>query len=153
VGVVVFLLLTPIVIELDSEQNLYQIRISGIARMNIIFGEPFILIKIHAFGFEKIIDPMQMQWKRTRKERLKRERRFSFKKVMQKGTAIIRTFEIRYINMDIDTDDYALNALLYPFALLFSQPGRQIQINFHGENALKLKIVNNMERMLLAFIR
>jgi len=149
-----FLLLTPIVIEFDSEQNLYEVRVAGIVRMRIVFGEQFILIKMRAFGFEKTLNPLQLGSRKIRKEKqINKTDRISFQKAMHKGMAVIRTFDVRYLLINIDTDDYAMNGLLYPFAVLVSKPNRQFQINFQGRVEVKVKIVNNLSRMFLAFIR
>ena len=154
IGALAFLLLVPILIEIDSERDIYQVRIVGVARVNVIFGKPFILIQIHALGLTKTIDPLHLKikTKKYQEEKPKKAKRISFQKVLRKADAILHTFRVRYFYVNIDTDDYAMNGLLYPFAVLASKPDRQFQINFQRERVLKLKVVNNLERMLLAFI-
>jgi len=149
-----FILFTPVSIEVDSERNLYQIRIAGLARVNIILGEPFILFRIHALGFTKTIDPLSMKTKTKKKEKQKKERkRMPFRQVLRKASAIAQTFKVRYFYLNIDTGDFLINGLLFPLAQLASGNGRALHVNFRGEKILKLKIVNTVERMLLAFIR
>jgi len=144
-----FLLFTPLSIEIDSRNNFYLIRFFGIASAQIIFGNPFLTLEIHAFGFRKIIDPLQVKSK-PKKINGKKVKAIPFHKVLQKGNAIIRSFSVKYLFINFDTDDYTLNGLLFPFFSMISRPDRQLLINFYGERSVKLKIASNIERMLLA---
>ena len=54
----------------------------------------------------------------------------------------------------MDTDNMQVNGIMYPICLLAQNiSGRQIGINFVGENIIILKIENNIARIVWAFIK
>lgn len=62
--------------------------------------------------------------------------------------AMMRSFRVRKCFMAVDTGNYALNGMLYPFCTT-----RYTHINFTGRNELVLVITNNAARVLWAVIK
>ena len=67
---------------------------------------------------------------------------------------ILKSFRIRKFLISVDTDNMQVNGIMYPICLLAQNiSGRQIGINFVGENIIILKIENNIARIVWAFIK
>ncbi len=85
-----------------------------------------------------------------KKHRTKSRKKLSFKKL----TGILRSFRIRKFLISVDTNNMQVNGIMYPLFLLAQNiSGRQIGINFVGENIVILKIENNIARIVWAFIK
>lgn len=65
-----------------------------------------------------------------------------------------RSFRLHRLYLDLDTDDYILNAYLFPL-FRTTNPGGRVNwaINFQGRNEIYLLIENRLYRLLYAFIR
>jgi len=152
--ILIFLLYTPIFLEIDSTRRLVQIRMRGVARVRIITRESKIGICLNILGWEKLIFPGT---RRKRKEAAAKTsgfqlKRSTLKKMPAKILAVIRSFRVKIFDLNIDTDDYAVNALLFPFAVLLSRSNHSVRINFEGEVELRLTIENNLQHMLRAYL-
>jgi hypothetical protein len=151
-AVLLFLLLTPIVIELDTTRNLYEVRLTAIAKVFFIYEDAHIGIRMRILGFETSIFPRKKsEPKKEKAPKQGKRMKLSPRKAWHKGSAIARSFMVRQFYLNIDTDDYAMNALLYPVAAVLSKGSRQFRINFNGDVALHLKITNSMQRILRAY--
>ena len=89
--------------------------------------------------------------KKTRAHtRHKHKRKKLRRKHFDMGLRVIRSFKVRRFHLDIDTDNYTTNALLYP-ALTIAKA--DINVNFNGVNELDLEIENRAFNILKALIR
>jgi len=154
IAVFIFLFLTPIIFEIDSKRYIYQIRIWGIGSMNVIVVHSNICFRLNILGWKKDFYPGQKEKKILKKKEITtKHKKISLKKILHKGNAIIRSFDVKYFYVNLDTDDYVMNAWLYPLATLLSNENRRLSINFLGEVELRLKIENSLQRMLRAYFR
>jgi len=153
-AVLSFLLWTPILFEIDSSRKLLQIRIRGIASARLVIIESKIGIGLNVFGWQKIILAGRKEKPKEVKEKKSNFhlKRSTLKKMPRKIRSVLRSFRVQEFYLNIDTDDYATDALLYPVAVMFSRPNRQLSINFLGEVELRLQIQNNLQRMLRAYL-
>lgn len=151
-GASVYLLYGPLIIEADSRQEYYGIRLLGIGGANLIMEESKIGIRLNILGINKNIFPGDKKERVQKQKKEAKPRQFSVKKALPKVTAVIRSFEVKYFYMNIDTGNYVMNAFFYPLAEVLSRESHRVRINFHGEVELRLKIVNSLQRMLRAFL-
>ncbi|MFI5263114.1 MAG: hypothetical protein ACHQM6_01205 [Candidatus Kapaibacterium sp.] len=149
-GLLSFLLWTPIYLEADSPGRLLQIRIRGIGSARLVVSESRIGIGLNILGWEKNVFPGKGT--KPKKKGGVTLKRSTLKKMPRKILSVLRSFQVQNLYLNIDTDDYATNALLYPIGVLLSRPNRQMSINFLGEVELRLQIQNNLQRMLRAYL-
>lgn len=153
--IISFILWTPIMLIVDTTVGQYEIRMRGVASCSLHFEEykPLLFLKI--FGWTKIFDPTSdKREKRTSKQEkvTKVKKRVPYQKVMKKAKAILFSFRVRYLYLDLDTDDYVLNGLLYPAALMLSRKNATFNINFVGVTQLQLLIENRLGKILFAYL-
>lgn len=150
-----FVLWTPIMLIIDTTMRQYEVRMWGIASCNLRFEEYKPLLFLNVLGWKKKIDPFEIKEEKRipkKQKTQKTKKQMSFQKVMRKGKAVLRSFTVKYLYIDMDTDDYVLNGLLYPAALTLSRENRTLRINFVGLTQLKLKIENRLGRILFAYL-
>ncbi|MBK6620378.1 MAG: hypothetical protein IPG32_05680 [Saprospirales bacterium] len=62
------------------------------------------------------------------------------------------SFRVLRFRLILDTDDYILNAFLFPFFTLVSRKDRSVVVNFTGRNSLDFLAVNRVWRVIWALI-
>ena len=150
-----FVLWTPIMLIVDTTVGQYELRVRGIASCSLHFEEykPLLFLKI--FGWTKIFDLTTNKGEKRTSEKEKiteAKKRMPFQKVMREGKAVLYSFKVKYLYLDLDTDDYVLNGLLYPAALMLSRENARFGINFAGLAQLQLLVENRLRRILFAYL-
>jgi hypothetical protein len=121
-------LLLPLVIEINSDEGVYEFRLGGWMK--------------YRFSAEKWLAPPARG--RTYFRSLR-----SWKNIRR----VLASFEVRRFRLILDTDDFILNAYLYPVFVFLSGKNRVLAINFQGRNAVDILVTNRMWRVLWALIR
>jgi hypothetical protein len=153
-AVIIFILVTPLILEIDTTTDIYRLQLVAIASVQVVFVDGLPQFRIWVLGWHKQIDPVRIKgYKKNKKKETSRrnKRNRSAARIWQKVRAVLRSFTVQYFEMDIDTDDYAANAVLYPIALAVSGQRTFIRINFDGRTSLKCKITNCIGKILFAF--
>jgi len=161
-ALLIILLFTPLALIIDTEKNYYAIRWGFIAIGSVIPVSKDLLIHVRITFwhrdwslFELITKRKEPSAQKVAKEKApesgrsgKIQKRLSPGKILR----ILRSFRIRTFAINLDTDDYTVNGLLYPaFYFMNGKYGRW-QINFNNEFILKLKITNSPARVLMALM-
>lgn len=151
---VVYLLLMPIVLCIDTTKNLYYLQFWGLAKASFQSDEKeLIRIRFKVFFLEFSFYPLRKsdskKGKGSKEVKVKEKR-----KRMRFRTAwrLLKTFKVKRFLLNIDTGNCISNAKLYPlFAFLNYRMGG-FNINFQGRNQLVLHIQNRPIRIIGAFI-
>lgn len=155
-GIAMYVLFAPVVLEIDTTQNLYRLRFHWLAWGRVYFMgyEPWAEVKVG--WWHKQFNLLDMP-----KGTEKKEERPSVKKPTKKRPkikwdsvkALLRSFKVEKFSWSLDTGDFALNGQLYPIFWWFAfKSGYNTQINFVGENYLVLTVKNTGWRVMKAFI-
>ena len=153
-GLVLFFLFTPIVFEIDSTRGLCQFRISGLCSVSILFRKDGIWVRIWVLGWQKAFNPFAMRKKSVQaenkgfKEKAKRKwHKINFRKWLRFGKAMLRTFHLDLLYLNVDTGDCVLNSMLFPVAFFLTTKQRSFRINYRGDVVLKLRASNTRARI------
>ena len=158
-GVVIYVLVAPVVIEIDTVNNLYRVRFFRFAHGRFYFNgiDPWIEVEI-AWWHKKynLLTALKNLPTNNPKplpestEEDKGARTIPWRKLI----AIIRSFEVEKFSWHLDTGDFALNGELYGlFACYKYTFGHDVTINFAGDNYLALTIKNSAWRVLKALVK
>lgn len=153
-ALVLYLLLAPIVLEVDTDADLYQVRYHKLASAQLTLDEfePVVHIDVlkwhRSFPLikktEKVIVTEEAQ-KAPSTEEKTRQGSMRIGKVLLN---MANSFKVRHWYVTFDTGDMVLNGQLYPWVYL---AGRHLDkptvINFWGQNLVQLSISNNLGRM------
>lgn len=151
-AILLYFLIAPIYIEVDSGKNLYGVRFHKLAKAKIYATDESVYFELQIAGWHKVIDLMA-----SKKKRLQKVEKSKNKKIkgisIDKVRALIASFKISKCYISLDTGDMALNGILYPwFLCMQSLTRKNIRINFFNENEIVLQIENNFFRMIRAYI-
>ena len=151
----IYLLLIPIIIVIDTVNNQYYVQMKGLLKANVLPDENEILkvrlkiffLRFNFYPLKKRLSPNKS--KKTKKNHGKKPKRnVDFKTVLR----VIRSFKIKRFYLNTDSGNCITNAKLYPlFALLKYYKGGY-NINFLGQNVLILAIENRPIRIIKSII-
>lgn len=160
IGLISYLLLAPIVIDIDSKQDLYMARFHRLFSMRLVPGDWPWQIEMRIVGFKKImkLKPEVKKEKAIKKEgqakTVVKKSAKAFKVTVRQMLAVLRSFKVKHCRLCINLGDAALNGKYFPVfwltGCLLSTP---VQTIFTGSSIIKIEIRNTIGRMLLAFIK
>lgn len=144
-----WILLGPVVLTLDTSVNRYRFMLPGVVSISLVPAEGFFRIHGWIFFVPFRLDPLKMGKNRKRRKKeekdKKKEKKPSGRKKgfnqMKKIRKMLGAIRIRRLELDIDTDDYLLNAWLVPaFATVNSYDNIQMNVNFEGNLFLHMDV-------------
>ena len=154
------ILVIPIEVELSTLTEKYEIRVGKIVNSGLeISDEGIIAIRIKMVWWDKkfILFPPTAEIKKDEKKNKpqpKNKKNTLTKENVTRIFSVVKSFKVIRFYINIDTDDYILNAFLYPlFFVLKKRKGLNIQVNYEGLEELDILIKNNLMRMGIAYLR
>ncbi len=159
--ILLVLLITPIRINIDSERNAYFFQWTGIAKASIIPLPDDFLFRLHIFFWKPEWSLIKLVTKKTekkekqkkpKKRNVKKNRQMKFSKWKRKGLRLLKSFKIKALKLNLDTDDYIQNSYLYPVFYFLSGRNRQLSINYEGKVELKFIAENRLYKILNAIL-
>ena len=151
--IIVYLLFVPIVLFIDTEQNIYYLQLKGLATASIQADEIEILkIKLKLLFFNFYVFPFKPKTTSAKVQKNKTIKKKSKKKEFKKVLKVIKTFNVKQFKIDIDTGDCIFNAKLYPLFAMLNYKYGGFHVNFQNKNALLLVIENRPIRIIKSFI-
>ena len=145
------ILLAPFELRLDSVAGEYCLRWRGLASVRLTGEVRDPVVRLWLLGWRKQYHLLELGGGREKKEEeaTQRERRpkkggrprwLTFRLIRR----LLRTFHVRRLRLLLDTDDFVLNAYLFPVFHRLSKRRRQLNINFSGRNELALIVTNRI---------
>ena len=151
-----WLLLGPVILFLNTDTNRYHVALPGIFKVAVvptpelfhirgwIFFVPF---RYHPFKARKD----KKKEKPVRPKKKKKRPKLSGNTRMIAGA--IRSVRIRRLHLDIDTDDFILNAWLVPVFTYVNSENIRMTANFEGRASLLLDLRVRLGTLLWIVIR
>jgi hypothetical protein len=155
------LLLTSLRLVIDSYHNVARASWGKFITVSLTEQEGDLVLRLWAFGWKRDWGLLKMIAKRkptrnpdsientSRKPGKRRRLHWSFRRVLR----ILKSFRVHAFRLDLDTDDYVLNAYLFPVAEMLRYRGVDVFINFNGNTGIRLDVSNNPARILVAWLK
>ncbi len=159
--VVILFLLTPIRIHIDSIHGVYLLKWGRIAvgyvrpeGVAIVFGFRLLLWKKESDLFQFLTQKKQGRAieKQEVKKKAKRKFPIRLRRIPLRIIRVLRSFQVRQLKIDMDTDDVVQNAYLYPLFYSLRSGLRDLSVNNEGRLIFLFQADNNLFRMLRAFL-
>ncbi|WP_340202257.1 hypothetical protein [Ascidiimonas sp. W6] len=155
-AVILYLLFVPVIISIDTVNQNYYLQVKGLAKV-FITGDEKQLIKVKLKIFFLNFNFYPLKKKTTKKKELEITEKSSKKKKysvlnLKSALRILRSFEIKKCQLDIDTGDCIENAKLYPVFVFLNRTKGTFRINFEGKNSLLLCVENRPLWLIRSFI-
>lgn len=157
VAVVAWVLVAPISILADTYRNQYYLSFGGIGKAEVIPLPDDILIRLRVAFWDKDLYPLHPSPKKKEKKKTKPEedkkrkkkRAIPFRRIIK----VLRSFNIEYFRLEVDTNDHIWNAYLWPLVYGIKPLSRHVSVNFQGRNECRLLIRNRLWRMAWAWLK
>lgn len=148
-----YILFAPFYVEINTPKRFFGIKFHYLASARLIVSDDSLMIEIRAVGWTFPIDLFARK-ERKEKRVVKKQQKGKWKMPFSNIKAVIRSFKVNTCYVNLDLEDVIWNAKLFPvFFGLRCVTGRFFNINFIGENEIRLEIENNMARILWAFMK
>lgn len=157
-SLILFLLLSPLWIELDSSVPVGRVRWWGIGRAELRYEKEW-MAKLRILFFKRTF--YLERTKKTGIARTKSKKRkqakntkpgIPFRIMIKKIRRVLRSFIVEKWQVAIDTGDATLNARLFPLNWMPGLKGNLL-VNFNGEEYFRCRIRNTGWRLLWAWFR
>ena len=140
-----WVLLVPVIMRIDSSSHKYRVMLPGVFSIRALpSAEKLIILRVWIFFVPFHINPIRLMNKKTKeKDKPEKKKRKGLKLSSSAGKfrQLPGVVRIRKLEMDLDTDDFIVNAWLVPlFATLNSYRNINLKVNFEGNLALDLDI-------------
>ncbi len=151
-SLLLWLLLAPITIEIDTNTHQYRVGWWGLASLSwhpLRDGFP---VRYSIVGISREKRAEEFFESKPSKPKSKSKRRTSFRPNVRRVLRIVRrvlqSFRIKRCKLWLDTNDYCFNARLYP--LIYALPGvhHHVTINFQGRTEVQFRAQNRLIRIL-----
>ncbi len=153
--IILYLLLAPFYIEVNSITSLYRIRFHRLASISLKPVNDSVTLELTILFWKKQLNRSQNNEpgiQRAKDEKVKKPGKRSLG--MQTLKNLLMSFKVNTFDVLLDTGDVVLNGKLYPlFYLLGFFMRKPVQINFTGQSHIILEIENNLARLSRAYIR
>ncbi|HDS07532.1 MAG TPA: hypothetical protein ENO05_07885 [Bacteroides sp.] len=162
---ITWILLVPVILFLHTESNSYMVSLPGIFRVAVVPSDELFHIRGRAFFIPFRYHPFRQRRRKKKKETVKAKETEKPAKPAKKrwtgktaggirlGIDLLRSVRIRRLYLDMDTDDFMLNAWLVPVFSLVNSDHIQLKANFTGNMSLLLDLRIRLGSMLYTFIR
>jgi len=150
-----WILFGPLMLIMDTDRQRYLVSLPGIVTARLVWQYESIYIRLWIFFIPLRIDPFKSRVKvaspaKKRRKNKSSRRRPGFRRILQKSKRAIR---IHRLELDLDTDDFPLNAQLIPvFSAINNEKNIALRVNFEGRLSLKLDLRTRMASLLRMFI-
>ncbi len=159
---ILWILLVPVILFIHTDSNRYLVSLPGIVKVSLVPSEELFHIRIWIFFIPFRYHPFResRKKKKEKKERkpesgkpAKRRRIGKPAGGIRMGIDLLRTVRIRRLYLDVDTDDFMLNAWMVPVFSAINSENIQLSANFTGNLSLLLDMRIRLGSVLYTFIR
>ncbi len=148
-----WLLVAPIVLKIDTQQDIGYLKWKGIAGLRLLILADDIVLRVQVFFWKKDFYPLSYSPKSgNTKQESKPVKKKKTLVSWRKGKRLLQSFTVRTFQLDLDTDDFVQNSYLFPVFYFLSHEGRQLRINYSGHLALKIEVHNRLFSLLKAWL-
>jgi len=159
-----WILLGPVILIVNTEQYRYQIMLPGVVQASVVSSDGLPTIKGWIFFIPFRFNPFSIKGQEKKKEKRKKRKKENALRRLKKSRKRIGNmgmfkdalgaFWVRKLNLDLDTDDFMMNAWLIPaFSALNNGRNVQMQINFEGHMFLDLDLRTRLASLVWILIK
>lgn len=158
IGLILWLLLAPIRLILDSNNEVYYLQWYGIAKAGLVMLPDDLVIRLRVFFWKKQFSVFEIKPSGKKKKSIenipkkKSKQKTNFKTWKRRGITILKSFKVKIFRLNLDTDDFVHNSYLFPIFHLLNAENRRFQINYKGDLELLLVVENRLINIIKAFI-
>lgn len=159
--VVLWLLLAPLIISIDSQQEIIALKWKSIGGINGYIEEEHIILRYNVLFYKK---ETKINWirlldnqlsKKDKPKKSKQKKKNKKKKPIdwrKKISRVLSSFELKKCWINLDTNNYCFNAYLFPIFHIIRGQNYAMQVNFNGKNEVVLHVKNRLIKLIIAVL-
>jgi hypothetical protein len=153
-----WLLLGPVILLVDTDRNRYQLFLPGIFKAAVVPSEDLLHVRGWIFFIPYRFNPFRIGKKKSSKkkdqtEKKKKKRSPSFSRGLQMFKSLARAIRIRKLRLDMDTENFLMNAWLIPAFSMVNSGNIRMTANFNGDFSLLLDVRTRIGVLLWSLIK
>ncbi|MBY0433182.1 MAG: hypothetical protein K2U26_03640 [Cyclobacteriaceae bacterium] len=149
----IWVLFTPVKLYLDTDTGQYEVRQKGTFHALAFYANRFNL-RLKILGIQINTEPGKRAPKaKPRQAKTKKGSQKSIRAWMTFGRQVANAFSLKQLQLDIDTDDVALNAELVPLFYFAQYKDLHLTINFIGRLYARLEVEVRLYKILWAYVK
>ena len=169
-----WLIAGPVILYLDTERGDYRLSLPGIIRVALVPSEKIFDLRVRIFFIPLRFNPFSpgKAWGRkkagTKEEKpekgdkkegepSRKKRKAAFLKIkrgsLRMGRDVLRAIRIRKLRLDLDTEDFILNAWLVPAFTMVNDGNIRMTVNFEGRASLLLDLRTRLGSLAWIYIK
>ena len=145
-------LFAPLIIRVDSDNQRYSLSLPGIFKALVVPDDDLFHIRLWVLFIPIKIDPLGRSMQRVEKPGKKKKRNRDISKLMRARLLalkeLIRSFRLKKLKLNLDTDDFILNSQLVPVFTTINNQDLNLTVNFEGDISLFMVIKNRIASLL-----
>jgi hypothetical protein len=145
-------LLLPVEVEANSEKAVYRAGIRSIVDIRLLPESEGWKWGLRIGWWKREYRVGFSTERKPPKPRKKRKWRPHPAAAWRKGRRLLGSFRVRRFIINIDTDDFILNAYLYPIFTLLNGKNRRLAVNFEGRTVVDVFLTNRVWKVIWAVI-
>lgn len=158
-GLSCWVMWAPLRLEINSINGIYKMEWWPLVSANWLPETGLDVVEVQMLFFRKQIELSKLGKKQTPPSsapvkapvdspQARKRTQMSFQEIFRLVTGLVKTFRVRQCRVWWDTDDFLINAWLYPVAYLRSSGVVQVSINFQGRRDVVLVVENRLSRVI-----
>ena len=150
-----WILLGPVNVFVNTDNHCYYLALPGVFKAALVPSDGLFHIRGWILFIPFRFDPFRRRKKKSKEvkkvRKKKRSKRRSGGIMWIRG--VIRAIRIRDLQLDMDSDDFTLNAWLIPAFSMINNERIRMRVNFEGRSSLLLDLRTRIGVILWTFIR
>ena len=157
-AIILWMLIAPFKLCVNTYKNQYYVSFGGIIKASLCLRQDMPCLNLRIPFYSYYTDPFAAKdSKKVTKVKSKaagKKKSSGWQKLdLSTVLAMIRTFTVKHFYVDVDTDNYVLNAQLIPIFVGLSQGKAQWQVNFQGQANLWVVVENRLYQLIRPIIK
>lgn len=149
---ILYVFFAPFYIEINSTKSLYRIRLHYLASISFFVNNDPEKMELKILAWKRELNISSSAKVHESEKKIKQKNKIP-KIFWKKILAVLKTFKINNLQLNLDFGDMQLNGILYPvFYCLGLKTNKQFYINFEGKNFISAEIENSLARISWAYI-
>jgi hypothetical protein len=151
VAFLLWFLMGPVILYLDTDTSRYHLALPGIFKAAVVPSTEVFYIRVWIFFIPFRIHPFKSKTRKRKKKPRKPGRKWRLRRFTggrQMASSVIRSLRVRKLLLDIDTDDFMLNSWLVPAFSMLNSGNIQMRVNFEGSSSLMLDLRTRIGTLL-----
>lgn len=156
IALLLWLLLGPVIIFFNTDTNHYYLALPGIFKAVVVPSTDLFHIRGWIFFIPFKYHPFKGKKRKRKKKPEKLKKKVKPRKLsgnIQMIIDAVRSFRIRKLFLDLDTDDFILNASLVPVFSYINSENIRMRVNFVGNSSLLLDLRIRLGALVWVLIR